>query len=197
MVMEKPTRIDNDKIVWGGEFARKQYHLAETGHTSTEDHGTGDWWFRLTPNGRKWYVEQKTVRCCFLTADKLYPSRNRSWDLDSMEFVPTGRTWMLNYTNADGSPGKFQTMDGVCLQYIFKDGVLMFSPEELGEAYLGTAFYTCSQRQEFERSRRRRTPQLKAMINLEKGVWVPCTPPDWVFESKPHEDFNKLNDICR
>lgn len=191
----KPTRIDEEKIKWGGEFARKMFSLAQTGHTQTEDHTTCDWWFIYREGEPAWNVEQKTVRRCFNYDRNLYPSTNENWDLDTFSCdVPTGRTWMLNWTNTDGTPGKFQHMgDRDCLQYIFKDGVLIFSPKALKRAFLGTAMYKCSKRQEFEREKRKPMWQCRAVINLEEGTWIPCTPPEEFFESNLHEDFNKQN----
>ena len=189
----KPNRIDKNRIEWIGGASMRYYDFEETGMTPTEEHNEWDYWFRY--KGKVHNVEVKYCRGYFNGDSKYYPSKNRKWS--GFDVVPTGRTWMLNAVESDGvTEGKWHRVKrgGVCLQYVFKDGWVMFSPEALGRAYLGEAWYRTSARQEFEKGKRAQvSDQLKAVINLEEGDFIPCEPPEELFVSRLHEGFNKEN----
>lgn len=193
--MGKPKRIDLKKISWVGAELKRYYGFTATGCTEYEDHSGCDFWFEI--DGKRHSVELKTVCGCFNGGKKYLPS-NPKWDWETFDgdVAPTGRTWMLNYLECDGvTPGKFQRLEpDECLVYLFMDGWLIFNPKALKEAFLGTAVYTCSRRQEFEKKYLLECiPQRKAVINLEAGSFVPCTPPDDFFVHKNNETFNRDN----
>lgn len=191
----RPKRIDNGKIKWTGEATRRYYGLEWTGHSEYEGCEAWDYSFRW--GGREYGVELKTSRSPFNGGRKYNFMENGNWDRGSYDggVVPTGRTWMMNYYETDGvTPGKFLRMgDNECLQYLFPDGWVIFSPRALKRAFMGKARYWGSRRSEFEREKAEPCWQWKAVINLEEGDFVPCTPPEEFFKRKHYEDFNRLN----
>lgn len=157
-------------------------------------------------DSREWLVEVKTVCKRFDTlCDKsLFPLLNKKWIYAPVEGGV--RYWMLNAINSDLTPGKGARMiaanrseDGVkvALAYLFKDGILYFGPNVLLEAATVCGIYRCSERCEFEPEKCEETEQVKIMVNLEKGKWIPCDVPEELFRKTLHPDFNRLNKNSR
>lgn len=195
--MDKPTRIDNERILWlGGFLLRKMPKGSSTGYTSQEDYMPGDLMLYL-PNGDCYPVEAKVVRQCFNTSRRLYPHKNSNWIELPKGLKDNNRYWMLNAIDGNGmGKGFLMRETGCALAYIFEDGVLWYTPSMLPEAFDGLGIYKTGKRQEFEKVNRSRTCQCKFLVDLEQGVWTPCTPPDELFFSATHEDFNRQNNAA-
>lgn len=192
--MGRPIRIDRERILWIGDFLIRRIKGSATAYTETEDHLPGDLTLTL-PDGTSYPVEVKTIRQDFNGPNFLYPRKNRNWF-----YLPEGlnrrhRYWMLNAIDGGGGKGKGFLLKeyGCALAYIMKDGVVWFTPEMLVEAYLGLGVYYTTQRQEFEAEYQKRTYQCKFLVDLDMGHWTPCTPPEELFKSETHENFNRDN----
>ena len=70
-----------------------------------------------------------------------------------------------------------------CLVFIAPDGMLLFSPKTLKEAFVGYADYLVKHTTEFGKKGSRHWEK-KAVLNLEKGRYIPCNPPAELFTSK-------------
>ena len=71
-----------------------------------------------------------------------------------------------------------------CLVFVAPDGMLMFSPKTLKEAFVGYADYLVSHTTEFGKKGARHFEK-KAVIRLDYGTYVPCNPPAELFIKKP------------
>ena len=193
---DAPTRLDAERIAFVGARLTDKWPWLSTGATESEDCGAGD--FSAWTEDNDWLVEVKSVGARFEGEDaRLYPLRNPRWAFAPVE---GGRKyWMLNALNPDGTLGKGMVMrgGGMALAYLFRDGVLYFTPRRLYEATTLMGIYRCSQRTEFEPEKRRETYQSKLLVDLSKGIWLPCEVPDSLLDFKTHPDFNAKNNARR
>ncbi len=191
----KPTRIDWERVEFAGGVIAGHYGIT-TAATEDEDCTAGD--FSASTSGKTWLVEVKAVgRCYHDSGDYFYPLRNPKW---RMAHVEGGKKYyMLNALNADGTLGKGVVMadGGIGLAYLFKDGVMYFSPRKLAAAATELGLYLCSQRTEFEAEKKKETWQAKVLVDLSMGKWIPCDVPKRLFDFQTHEDFNTANSVCR
>lgn len=199
---ENIRRIDWDRVQFVGARLTGKWPWLSTGATEDEDCGAGDF-SAWTVDARgavenEWLVEVKSVGARFEAADRrFYPLQNPKWVFAPVE---GGRKyWMLNALNLDGTLGKGMVMrnEGIALAYLFKDGVLYFSPKRLYEATELMGIYKCPQRTEFEPEKRKETCQAKLLVDLSKGIWLPCDVPERLFDFSTHPDFNTKNNARR
>lgn len=78
----------------------------------------------------------------------------------------------------DFSKGKFTKLlaNHACLVFIAADGLVLFSPKSMQEAFLGYAAYKVRHTTEFGKDYER-VWETKAVLDLTKGLFIPCTPP--------------------
>lgn len=92
--------------------------------------------------------------------------------------------YFVNATDAYGNfeNGKWKKLidANACLCYLAPDGILMFSPKTLKEAFIGFADYYVKHTTQFSNKKMRW--ERKAVISLEKGAYVPLSPPLDLFE---------------
>lgn len=81
------------------------------------------------------------------------------------------------YGNYDNGKWKKVVDAGACLSFLAADGILLFSPHTLKEAFMGYADYPVSHTSEFGRHWDRKVLEKKAVIDLTKGTFIPCNPP--------------------
>ena len=193
--MAKPQRIDYDKILFVGDLLCKLYKGTVTSTTREENHEDSDLRIELI-NGCGYGVEVKTVKTCYNNPGKyLYPEQNNNWIRTIGELNPKYRYWMLNAVDNSDYLGKGLKMlkDRNALVYIFMDGILFLPPTVFEDSIAGLGLYYTTQRQQFETSKLKKTPQWKLIINLEYGKWIPCQVPEEFFKQVNYNDFNRKN----
>lgn len=108
--------------------------------------------------------------------------RKLKFDTDVVSGKPI---YFVNATDAYGNPenGKWKKLldAHACLCYLAPDGLLLFSPKALKDAFIGYADYYVKHTTQFENRKMRM--ERKAVILLEKGVYVPLSPPLELFET--------------
>lgn len=92
--------------------------------------------------------------------------------------------YFVNATDAYGNEenGKWKKLldDHACLCYLAPDGLLLFSPKTLKDAFIGYADYYVKHTTQFDNKKMRW--ERKAVISLEKGSYIPINPPIELFE---------------
>lgn len=92
--------------------------------------------------------------------------------------------YFVNATDAYGNfeNGKWKKLldSHACLCYLAPDGLLLFSPKALKEAFIGYADYYVKHTTQF--NNKKMLWEKKAVISLEKGAYVPLNPPLYLFE---------------
>lgn len=92
--------------------------------------------------------------------------------------------YFVNATDAYGNPenGKWNKLlkEHACLCYFAPDGLLLFSPKTLKEAFICYADYYVKHTTQFKNKRMRW--ERKAVLDLTKGSYVPLNPPIELFE---------------
>ncbi len=92
--------------------------------------------------------------------------------------------YFINATDAHGDfeKGKYQKLldNHACLAFLAPDGILMFSPKDLKEAFVGYADYYVRHTTEYKKYGKRDW-ETKAVLCLEKGTYIPCNPPTELF----------------
>ena len=68
-----------------------------------------------------------------------------------------------------------------CLVYIAPDGMIIFNPKELKNAFVGYADYFVRHTTEYGKNNKRLW-ETKAVLDLSQGTYVPCNPPIELFE---------------
>jgi hypothetical protein len=93
--------------------------------------------------------------------------------------------YFINATDyrGDYSKGKYQKLleNHACLVYIAPDGMIIFSPKELKNAFVGYADYFVRHTTEYGKNNKRLW-ETKAVLDLSQGTYVPCNPPIELFE---------------
>lgn len=88
--------------------------------------------------------------------------------------------YFINATDVHGdfSKGKYQKLidNHACLAYIAPDGILLFSSKTLQDAFCGYADYLVSHTTEYGNNHKRHW-ETKSVLNLNKGIYIPCNPP--------------------
>ena len=85
--------------------------------------------------------------------------------------------------NGDFKKGKYQKLidNHASLTFFAPDGILFYTPKMLEEAFCGYADYFVRHTTEFGSDYSRRW-ETKALIRLDKGLYIPCNPPIEYFE---------------
>ena len=88
------------------------------------------------------------------------------------------------YGNMDN--GKYRKIldENACLSFLSPDGILIYSCKTLREAFIGYADYYVSHTSEFGRNWEGKRWEKKAVIDLTKGCFIPCSPPSELFEKR-------------
>lgn len=153
-----------------------------TGFTSDYEDGshTDIWW--EGSKGDRHYLEVKTIRAhCRL-------SNNPNWR-DMPDEWRGKRLWMLNNEKAGGTEKggrdvKYQYLiNNDCgLVYVTSSGLCFYSCSMLKSATLGFLDYRCSKTTlKSEKTNNTFEWENKAVIDLDKGRWFECTPPEEFF----------------
>ena len=94
--------------------------------------------------------------------------------------------YFINATDAYGNyeKGKYQKLlnHHACLAYLAPDGILIFSCKSLEEAFCGYADYYVRHTTEYGNKYGKRLWETKSVLNLDKGIYIPCNPPLELFE---------------
>lgn len=85
------------------------------------------------------------------------------------------------YHRIDNSKAYKMTRDNICLCYIAPDGYILFSPTKLKKAFLGYAWYQVKSHTEEFGEKYCPAYELKAVYDLEKGVYIEANPPKELF----------------
>lgn len=94
--------------------------------------------------------------------------------------------YFINATDANGdfSKGKYQKLidNHACLAYLAPDGLLLYSWKNLEDAFCGYADYYVRHTTEYGSKYKNKLWETKSVLNLNKGVYIPCNPPIELFE---------------
>ena len=85
------------------------------------------------------------------------------------------------YGNEDNGKWARLMVSGACLSFLAADGMVIYNPEELREALVGFADYLVSHTSEFGKKGERHWER-KAVVDLSKGTFIPCNPPDEILK---------------
>lgn len=87
--------------------------------------------------------------------------------------------WIINAEDKTGEKDNakyYKLLDNhACLAFVAGDGIVLFSPKSLREATIGFAYWFGTHTTKFKDRQVRR--ERKAVLNLEKGLFIPCNPP--------------------
>ena len=87
--------------------------------------------------------------------------------------------WIINAEDRTGGKDNakyFKLLENhACLAFVAADGIVLFSPKDLKEGLVGFAWWFGSHTTQFKDKLRRK--EKKAVLNLSKGLFIPCTPP--------------------
>lgn len=138
------------------------------------------------PSGYKYYpLEVKRIMGCynfkeegewrsFFTQD--YYKRLQFEDAEITSGAPI---WIINAEDKTGGKAraKFYKLieNNACLAFLAADGIILFSPRSLKEALVGYAYWFGTHTTEFKDKGRRK--EKKAVLDLSKGLFIPCNPP--------------------
>jgi len=93
--------------------------------------------------------------------------------------------YFINATDAKGDfkKGKYQKLidNHASLTFFGPDGILFYTWKMLQDAFVGYADYYVRHTTEFG-GKNNRLWETKAVIRLDKGLYIPCTPPIDLFE---------------
>lgn len=213
--------FDYNRLIYICEFLLKTYPWIKVCHPlhKSEDYQVREI-ILTTTGGTDYYFEVKSVFDSF-DSSRLSVSGNTRWDyygvpssaitisnIDSVDWNYTttlpnnARVWMLNAHDskvADSSKSKWGKIskDTECgLIYLFKDGIEIFTHKDLMAAFRGYAWYPSNSRTELntpEEAARKKVygKELKVLIDLSKGKFIPSNPPAELFE-KNTERNNKF-----
>ena len=173
-----------------------RHNLIYTGFTMPdENHGVDDAWIISLSHGA-YPLENKTI-CggwCFKEDGafrdyfkKDLPGKMRL-ECDIPEDAP------IYYVNAEARMGyaKWDKLlaSGACLSFLAADGILLFSPKDLKEGFLGFGYDLVSHTTEFGK-KGARTWERKAILNLDRALFIPCNTPKEYLEKERCN--NKVN----
>lgn len=100
------------------------------------------------------------------------------------DIVSGNPIYFVNASDAYGNTenGKWKKLIDAhaCLCFLAPDGLLLFSPKALRDAFIGYADYYVKHTTQFENKKMRW--ERKAVIMLEKGSYIPLSPPLEMFE---------------
>lgn len=93
--------------------------------------------------------------------------------------------YFINATDAHGDfkNGKYTKLvdNHACLSFLGPDGIILYSWKNLQDAFAGYADYLVRHTTEFGRNNKRLW-ETKAVLRLDRGVYIPCNPPIELFE---------------
>lgn len=98
------------------------------------------------------------------------------------EIEPGTPIYYVNAEAKDG-PSKWDKIvaSGACLSILAADGIVVFSPRDLKDALIGYGYDRVTHTTEFGKTGER-TWEKKAILNLEKGTFIPCTTPGYLLD---------------
>lgn len=166
-----------------GNILINQSKVKATGFTSDYEDGshTDIWW--EDSKGNRHYFEVKTIKAhCRVTQNPRWRDMPDAWQ--------GKRLWMLNNEKAGGTEKggkdvKYQYLidNGCGLVYVTSSGVCFYSCSMLKKATLGFLDYWCPKTTlKSEKTNNAYEWENKAVIDLDKGHWIECTPPDEFFK---------------
>lgn len=142
-------------------------------------------------------MEVKTIKKCLKSGknwNKWYDLSNDKGIMSKIYCLPPCATtadtcYILNaedyYGNLCNSKWSKMIKEEAYLTYLAKDGLLIFTPEQLKEAFLGVAYYlNASHGTNLNPYHDKFSPhyELKALINLNKGKWIPWDVPPEIID---------------
>ena len=160
--------------------------------TTEENYKIDDIWFTantLFDEYRAYQMENKTLKGGFRFKEdgefRDYFTRDIYQKLRFYTDTTSGTpVYFINaedkYGNMDN--GKWQKLLNAhaCLSFLAPDGIIIYGPGTLQQAFVGYADYLVSHTSEFGKKGERHW-ELKAVIDLSKGEYIPCTPPEEFF----------------
>lgn len=82
------------------------------------------------------------------------------------------------YRQEEGSKwDKLMKDNKSCLSFLAKDGIVLFSHKSMVDAFIGYAYYLTSHTTEIG-NKGKRTREKKAVLDMTKGLFIPCDTPD-------------------
>ncbi|MEE3491165.1 MAG: hypothetical protein VZR10_09865 [Methanobrevibacter sp.] len=172
------------------EIKRTQYtidqlvnhHLIYTGFTiNDENYGVDDAWL-ISLKHTAFPLENKTILGDFnFKEDGAFrpyfkedlPNKMRL-ECEIPEDTP------IYYLNAEAHSGlsKWEKVieSGACVSFLAADGIVLFSPKDLKEAFLGYGYDNVSHKTEFG-AKGKRQWEKKALLDLSRGFFIPCKTP--------------------
>ena len=92
--------------------------------------------------------------------------------------IPEGTPVYFINAEADSGPSKWEKVNisGACVSFLAADGVVVYSPKTLKEAFLGYGSAFVTHRTEIGKKGKKRWEK-KALLDLSKGVFIPCNTP--------------------
>ena len=168
-------------------------HIIAAEAIENENYKVNDIQFTASTNGYPvYFCENKTIKGGYcLKEDGDFRDYFSKDIYKKLRFEDTGITsgtpvYFVNATDTYGNldKGKYQKLldANACLSFLAPDGIVLFSPKTLREAFIGYADYYVSHTTDFGRSWERKKWEKKAVLDLCKGYFIPCTPPDDLFK---------------
>lgn len=102
-----------------------------------------------------------------------------------LQFENTGITtgapiWIINAADICGNEENAKLYklkrDNACLAFVAGDGIVLFSPKSLRKAIIGYAKRYCNHTELYDK-KGKKSLERKAVVDLSKGLFIPCTPP--------------------
>lgn len=150
-----------------------------------EDYKISDAWIVSTAS-TEYPLENKTIKGGFNFKEdgqwRTYFTRDIYSKLNFETAVTTGTpVYFINaedkfHNMENGKWQKLMTDDRSCLSFLAKDGIVLFSHKSLEKAFIGYATYYVSHTTEFG-NKGPRKPEKKAVLDLSKGLFIPCDTP--------------------
>lgn len=179
--------IKNAKEIARTQFAVDQLianNLIYTGFTIPEEnHGVDDAWI-ISNNHNAFPLENKSILGNFRFKEEgedefrdyfkeELPNKMRL-DCD----IPKGTPVYFINAEAYSGPSKWEKVNisGACLSILAADGIVLYSPRTLKEAFLGYGSAFVTHRTEIGNKGKKRWEK-KALLDLSKGVFIPCNTP--------------------
>lgn len=174
------------------EIARTQYAVEQmvghkliyTGFTVLEEnHGVDDAW--LISNKHKAYpLENKSILDGWRFKEEGKKEFRDYFKVDLPNkmrlecVIPEGTPVYYINAEADSGPSKWEKVNesGACLSILAADGLVIYSPETLKEAFLGYGYDFVYHKTEFANKGEKRWEK-KAILDLSKGLFIPCNTP--------------------
>lgn len=178
------------------EIARTQYcidqmvshNLVYTGFTMPdENYGVDDGWL-ISLKHSAFPLENKTICGGFnFKEDGAFRDYFKEDLPAKMKLeceIPEGTPVYYLNAEAQSGPSKWEKViaSGACLTILAADGIVLFSPKDLKDAFLGYGYDYVPHKTEFG-TKGKRQWEKKALIDLSRGFFIPCdTPKDLIMK---------------